>query len=517
MKRIITYFDFLGKAPEFYINRNKRENNFFGGILSLVTITCILGVIFQFGMQFLKKTQSTIMFNSLPTKNVALNYSNMPWMIILSDVNFNPFPNAQKYWYIVPQMRVFTVNNSSNSVSVRAVTEPVQVEFCDINKHFGKFKDMFMSIPYISNHWCPVPNVNNLNLYGIYGELMNYTFLNIYVAKCTNHSDYNRTDCYPIEKINNDLINSYVTFKYIQYSIDNNDAENPLKPYVKADTMPVSSTVYKRNWYYQRTLNYSADIGWVFEDFRYSSFYITQPFQETVDLRPSGVVEGSFVCVTLLMDGVTDAYTRIFSKVQNLIANTGGILKGLHYLSILFYSFWSEKFYFLSIGNNVFVINEGNRNKNEKIVLGNNYPTSNIKTKYNKEQILSLNTTTKIFNDKEKKKQSKPLDLGFKDYFSFPFCFKKKNSKLDIYYLTKNYLKSKLDLCLVIKKTIEIETMQKFIFNSHKLQEFEQIKKITVEQIQENHYECVLSKSSNYKSTNGTQIQPVAKHLSIFK
>ena len=235
------------------------------------------------------------------------------------------------------------------------VRVPILTERCDLEKHFGEYKEYFRHVPYLNHHFCLIPG-QNITTYGLYGSTANYNFVDHWISTCVNDTKLNRTNCFPTEKSKARLVNTYISYVFLDYSIDHNDILNPVKVNLRSEILPVSSTIYKRIFFYQRPVTYTTDYGLVFEDFQDIKFYQTLDSKENVDLRPQGTVPGSFALISVMMDKYNNFYMRKYSKIQSFLADVGGLVKGLLLISSLLNYLVSEEFYYVDLVNSLYMV-----------------------------------------------------------------------------------------------------------------------------------------------------------------
>lgn len=352
----VKWTDFLSEAPHLYVKRTSRHKNLIGGVLSIATVCCIIGAIVNFGLQFIRRANSTILYHAEPspyTVNVSL--TSLPWMITIMNTFYESIPNQENIWYIRSQFWELKPDNSTGTNKMVTTVTEIPVEKCDINRHFGEYKSYFQNFPSLSKYYCPVPGGPSVNLYGLYGSDQACSMVQHSVARCINGIN-NATNCLTLPEINSIMENVYIAYATIDYNVDHLNVTSPKIPYVISQTIPISSTIYKRIWYYYRYIEYLSDFGIVFESFEGEEMFKFYYGKETVDLRTKTSIPGGVSHMTLLMDAQVDKYKRTFDKIQNLLANTGGVLKGLTFLAGIINMIFSEKLYMLSIINTVFPI-----------------------------------------------------------------------------------------------------------------------------------------------------------------
>jgi len=247
-------------------------------------------------------------------------------------------------------------------------------------------------VPYLNHHYCIVPG-QNITTYGLYGSTKDYNFVDHWISTCVNDTKVNRNNCFPKEKSKARLVNTYISYVFLDYSIDHNDIANPAKILLRSEILPVSSSIYKRIFFYQRIVEYRTDFGFVFQDEGKVKFYQTLDSKENVDLRPEGTVPGSFALISVMMDKYNNFYSRKYSKIQNFLADIGGLVKGLIMIFKFLNYLISGEFYYLDLVNSLYKVDIISRNR--MIKKKNNSDFNNVNLK-NEEHQNSLNVNKKI-------------------------------------------------------------------------------------------------------------------------
>lgn len=93
-----------------------------------------------FVSQMVTRANKTITYNMAPSMNVSKDMSGMPYMIMLQNNFFYPHANERQTYFIHSEIWTTRQNSTSGVVTTRVV---VQQEPCDINKHFGEYKEFF--------------------------------------------------------------------------------------------------------------------------------------------------------------------------------------------------------------------------------------------------------------------------------------------------------------------------------------------------------------------------------------
>jgi hypothetical protein len=356
----IKVFDFLSPTPSLKINKQNRFRTNIGGSFGLLSIILTISAAVYFTTLMFGRKEQNIMYNTSPRLDVVQNISDLPYMIMLQDNKFYPLDEAPRYYFIHSELWKTVKDNSTGTNQVITTRHVIEHEMCDLDKHFGPYKEYFKDVAYLNKHYCPVPGKNNITLFGVYGSNEDQSYFTHYISKCVNNTIYNgnRTDCYPVDVVKTKLQNAFVSFKFIEYKIDHSDTSNPGKLILRSETLPVSSTIFKREWFYVRQVSYITDVGYIFQEETNQNYFQVSPAKETVDLRAEGSIPGSFAMVTTIMDSKVDYYKRSFMKAQHVLANGGGILKGIVTIAQIITFFIATQEYYYELIQSLFNLNK---------------------------------------------------------------------------------------------------------------------------------------------------------------
>ena len=341
---MILFFDFLSTKPNLKINKKVRLKNISSGLASLIAIMMIVSISLYFSTQLIVRENSSIIFNSVPNYEEKLNLSELPYMIGLFTNLGTPIQDSENIFYI--QSEIWNMYYDKTEGKSKQVAERITIkqEKCDIDKHFGKYRDYFKELPDISSYLCPIPEQNNITIFRQFST--ESIFIGHYIARCVNNTALNRT-CKDPATIQSSLANTYVTYKFFEYSINHKNITSPGYLSLRSDGLSVSSSIFTRYWYYLKTITYSSDMGFIFEDLVIQNYFEVSRAVQNVNLNFQGTVPGSFALISLTMDYKSDFYHRSFLKAQSLLANIGGMIKGILLIfEIIFYYTNTELYYY---------------------------------------------------------------------------------------------------------------------------------------------------------------------------
>lgn len=344
MFNIIKETDILSPIPELKINRKARFQTLLGGAFSIMTFILIIIITIYFLNILFSRQDKTITYNIAPLQDqITHDMYKSPYAITVTDRLGFPFVNASRIYFM--RSIVWTLTMTSNGMS--NVPSPVSNEVCNLTKHFKGFEEQVKELPFINYNICPKPN-QNMTLFGTFGSASKSSVLVHYIYKCQNDTKSGKTDCYDEKTIDTYLNFAYVHYKTIDYNMNHSNIEQPGQPYLRSDPLSISSSVFRRQFYTIRHIDYTSDLGLIFESKLTQNYYYYTDARESTDLSNLNSSTGGLLAlVQFSMDPKMDFYTRNFLKAQTVLANVGGIIKALIAASqICTFVFNSELYYY---------------------------------------------------------------------------------------------------------------------------------------------------------------------------
>lgn len=340
MKSLFVKLDLMNMKPYLFLNGKERKQTVVGGLLSIVNAVFILTISIYFFIKLSIRTSSNITYNLIPlansTSSLTANFTGKPFIIALKSTLMEII-NDEGLYSIVGQTTEFYLDQSKQMTGKRIFHE---MEKCNIDKHFGNYTNLFKDVPEIDRYFCLKDPNTLINVNGTYGNPSKpFSFQ---IQKCIN-STLN-VICVP--DVSKKLENINVAVMFLDSQIMHDQTDYPQKVYLRSDTITASSSVYKRIFYYLRHVVYTTDIGYIFEDLTTFEFYQFPSPREIVDLRTEGILPGNFINVFFIMDNQVDSYKKEYIKLQNFLANVGGIIKFFNQISIfLIFAYQYKSFY----------------------------------------------------------------------------------------------------------------------------------------------------------------------------
>ena len=487
--KYIKKIDFLSRSANFTFNEkgDTTYKTMIGGIISFITIFGSFGLCIYFLLKFFDRNKVTVVHSTQTDIYINNTISHkMPILLRLSDTNSKTFDNPNKIYNIT--LRVWH-GGSNDSIFLPQTYEDVKMEKCDINKHFnGKFKNVINDLDNIDTYYCPIQRYYNQTLYGIYGSIYPFSYYSFTIRFCKNSTENN--SCYPLDYSINLLQESYLDVVIIDYTLDSLNHKNTGKMTFHRERFMISSTMFKRIWYYLENIIFLTDEGYVFQNNKINRFHRYNSVRFDVDSRDTKNVY-YFGTLTILNTSQSSIYYKSYSKIQDYIAIMGGIIKALTLIgSFLNYFNALNCYYFKLITD--FMIENNNKINNTNISLinlrnqlsGIQNSKIDILTKQPFNNIRKAKTTKIEFIQKRISSTLLPLQLSSK----------KKKYKKELYKLIEE-LNKRLNIITVLRK-LEIIN---FIYDKSKTK----IRNISKNNSIRNHSRINNFLHDNYSSPNG--------------
>ena len=336
--KIINYIDIF--SPEIKLKIQNGQSNFktqFGGVLSLLCFISVFAAVFYFFLRFINRKDATIITNEELTNQVKIeNFNQYPFMIRLTNSYSVPIKDPYKYYEFYMSYMWTVKNKTESGFSNVIMLEHIDLQICDINNsiHFNEnYKYLFENYTDINTFLCPNYK-KNYTVSGLYGDVNFYSYMHFHLRACQKESSGNR--CYDPETINSTLTTSYLEFRTVNYEV-NTLKVNPKNLLVLGERIFVSNTVYKRIWMYYKSLNFTSDFGYVFENYETDNFFQVSRYEFETDMRNSSKapIPYTFLGLTIINDKSTLKFRKTYMKFQNMLANIGGIINGILIIGFL--------------------------------------------------------------------------------------------------------------------------------------------------------------------------------------
>lgn len=365
--------DFISPKLTLNFNRQKTHSSIISGILTIISYT-LIGIfsIYTSMDLILKKNPTAYSFLNVIDDVGTYNLNSSGMFHYIQFVNLTDI-NILNYFQIIGLKNSYTYALHGK----REITDHYIYEYCtkdmidssNINKIIDEsiyYQSLCISKFYNSTSKITINyNDKNFNFPTIEhgASNKNGTFYGIFIQKCQN-SSLNNYSCASEEEI--DFYSLYLTIKFnvISQYINVKNYKNPFVSFIYTLTDGYSD----ENYYTLNSLNFepyilNTDNGFLFNNlYNDKSYYFSQNDKKSYETS-YGIICGIY----FWMQNSALIYERKYQKIQDVLANIGGIMKVLitftRFINNIFYKYQAYKDINKVINS---YTNEEEKNKNKK-------------------------------------------------------------------------------------------------------------------------------------------------------
>jgi hypothetical protein len=346
--------DIISSEAKLTFNKNGeiRNSTIFGGVLSVLGIITSMIFAVYFLVIFFFKSETSVV-TSIENSNF-LNITDShetPFLIRLTDKNNKPYEHPEKMYKINLKYWYGGSNNTLENIGQKTIDIPI--EKCDIEKHFGKFQELFLNLTDLNTFYCAKVRPYNQSIYGVYGNVYPFGYYHFYVSMCLGDDICDEKD-----SLEEEFSNTYLDVRTVDYDIDSYHHKNCKQPYIKTERFMISMTVYKRIWFYIKAIKYIKDEGFWIEKKQEINFYQYDSLRYDIDHRNifNGTIPGTFATLTFVTSGNIMIYYQRFTKIQELIGTLSGVAKFIMVITTILNYSHSKNAYYLKLMNDFLCI-----------------------------------------------------------------------------------------------------------------------------------------------------------------
>jgi hypothetical protein len=325
MKTAIAYLDYLGREPKLTTNGKSRYQTVLGGVISILTTLAIFGVGGYFVLQTFQRKQFTVIQSQSTINDPYYNFTKNPFYIELGDKQLNPIKDADRVFEIVAYLGIEANATETYPYMHMKLNSDLKYDSESLKDHTDEQKK---GIYYFDMD----DPANRIAIRGTWGSWLapEANLVVLCFTKCKN-STQNKNKCLPIEEINLRLTGSKYMIHYPEYTVDHNNILSPGQYRWSSEDNEMSPLIQKKWWFTYKTISYQSDMGLVFEDWKIQTYWAYLPYVFDVQLIEEGpnAPGGVFGVMGLLGASRLDIYQRKYIKLQELLANVGGVVKGI--------------------------------------------------------------------------------------------------------------------------------------------------------------------------------------------
>ena len=311
---LFIYLDLFGTKPRFLIDGYKSQRSYIGAFFSIICCS----VVFMYFIYFLKK----IITHSKPNMVVSNLIDDLPekyffkddfvFAISLQFPNYTNYINESIYFLKLYDVEYEFLEDNSYIFKEKEIP----ITSCS-NYSFKALSDYFKGLN-LKQLYCA--NFSGYFLEGEYGQ-KKWRTINFKFSKCRNNSNYN--NCLNEKDIDNYLQSGYVDIFMTEQMVVPKDFKNPIKIYGKNVFDSINGREYMDFWVYLKRLEVQTDKGIIFDQIEKRSVL---SFEKTSTMKYT-LLDETFLQVILRISINKDIYDRTYMKMQEALANVGGMVK----------------------------------------------------------------------------------------------------------------------------------------------------------------------------------------------
>jgi hypothetical protein len=481
--KLFKYIDLFGMEPKINIKQYNKYNTFFGGFVSIfIYILVVLGFIY-FGQELILKANPTVIVsNQYDTNPLQFNLTKekFNFFIKLQDVNSNYYIDPQIFYFSVKHVITTRTLDSNGSPSYTTQTIPLKLEVCNMTRHFPNFEEQFTGQD-LGRAMCVYQgDSDSLYISGIYGSEV-YGRITIDILPCKN-STTSDVKCKPQEDIDKMLEGGFFSIFLIDTIFDPKNYTHPYTYVGRNFYTSMSKNFYKSYSLWFKNIDYLTDSGFLLQDLKQGKYMQMDDQSEIMDYR-SGTAE-FFRCV-LRTSNNRDIYYRKYVKLQDILANMGGLIKGIMVCVQAFFLLFQRTYYYLFLIEELYASyalprttthgNESGGGERSGIQLPdqsqskleNNFVGLKNNNLFPIEDNLTTQRIKELMSTKDKKK------LNVCKIFGMPFleCLGVKSKSVNMYQCGVAKIRQNTDIIKLYNLVEELDLLKAVLFpeNSRKL------------------------------------------------
>lgn len=339
--KFISKADVFGSSFNFPVNGKTVYRTALGGCLTALSFVLMCVVTFLFGQDFFYKKNPTTLTNFGLSKDgevpyVPITTSNFTVMYKFSDPTKPLITKEETIFYPAISFEIFSTKKSKEmTIEKRTFPEPVN---CATTKAVDN--------PYLTgydlSYWMCIDweqvtkDVGEQAFLGGQWENDRLAFLKLNFQTCPFNFKTGKNEnenCSSFSQVQDRLNKQQQMINYVipDYTYDSTNYEEPIKVAYKYNWLKATSSIYisRQNDFTKVTLK--DDIGWIFEDIKeYEAVHKEQVIDQFNYFGPNDFTINKnqrFLTMTFYFLQEELIHSRSFVKIQQLVANVGGILK----------------------------------------------------------------------------------------------------------------------------------------------------------------------------------------------
>jgi hypothetical protein len=527
--RLIRKADYFGVEPKFNIDKKDKYNTPLGGIITIVIFLIILAGFGLFANELTARQNPTVISSTLYQMNPD------EYVLDNSFAFFIGIQNKRAQYYLDPTIVKLTIEYITYTREFEGDTIKwvrrgrfLRMEPCELVTHFSNFTDLFSNLP-LPTLYCVNPeDGKNMSLAGAWGE-QKLNMIKMEVRPCKNSTESEtETVCKPQKEIEETLSGGYFVINHVDTLFEPKNYTHPSKHFRRNYFTSMSNKYFKEVSINFHNVEYNTDHGILTEEIKTDKYLQLDELREYYDFR-SDSTEVMLTCL-LRMSNMKYQFNRKYLKIQDVVAQVGGLANAMFLIVNLMYSNFSLAGYYLYLGEKLFELN--NEEKIDEMSLVNkvflhskkNPNPNNNSGLYNESSqftpVYDFNKNLKIaraFTEKTQKAQTNSCFENFR--IGACYCFiseNSKNKKSKLFYKLTDHIKRQSDFQKLLTNTEQFDLMKEILFTDEQRNIYQlYTNKIDLERNMDGEKLNIEKISKSYEILKSTKQNDIGEKLKI--
>lgn len=375
--KLLESCDIIGREPKLKLANSGRNRTVWGGFLCLsIYLLMILGFLY-FGQEiYFKVVPATVVSSELIEQedSISLDKNNFLFFLSIKDRFGNFIKEEDGYFNFNIYLENYISSNGKNLNEESALLNQttymnktvLTMETCSTNS-FGKYSDL---LSYVNpNNWKCLKSAQDRATLPIIKGGLHFPLLSnlkIQITKCIKGT------CKSSSEINDKLNGAYVVIKYYDAFFNFRNFTNFIENVFREDKIYLFSDWTKSVKYEIMQVETFSDKGYILEDFSIEKVFLKNSFlefisyvnnYETINKNNTTEISQNFLKNILCDISFQPSYEkktfyRKYYKVQNLVAEMGGLAKSFVVLAYFLNFFHDHAKYYEKLIDSLFDIED---------------------------------------------------------------------------------------------------------------------------------------------------------------
>jgi hypothetical protein len=452
--------DLVGNQVSILHNEQKTMKSAIGGTFTLIIFAFSIFCSVYYGQDLVYKKNPISRF-SKEYNPLPISVQDIPHGFYFLDINGFPYTDMEKYVDIITVFFVATIDEKTN---LGKITQNFLTSGKCTEESFGNYNSLFtdpkFSIPYKQSYCTNISSYQMLN--GTIVENANISILNEYGAMPGRFIEHifrpcrNTTAdkvCATPEEIEKRLsIPLFIGTFMLDYFVDLNNLDNPTTPFTTSYLVSIMKGFTKLVYVKYKSCFIRTDAGYLFQ-----GVDDIESFSQIDEIRNDvSKVDDNMLSFYFDVNKINDVYYRRYVKIQDILAQVGGLIKLLFTVSSFLMMYPLHNRLLIELGNSNFKLNKDirlNKIENHSIDRSSKNPIT--------DEFFGMKKTNNFVSSKPC--SSEKIEMNLNDNFR-AICKCKARYTKDQYKFLKIAIMNNLEITNFIRSNLMIDKINRTLF-----------------------------------------------------